>query len=535
MELSTTEGQLCISVEANTVRLPLTTLEDFDLSPLVLRRFCCDPDAVLDPSSTGGAIWCHVLPSMKKGQIITISRQLPKDGPFRTYRDLQNHWNHLYGYRLPDLAEEEVVYCSVYFRLVGDRLFTYPLSCIRLQPVQRLPRVDLQGALGCFLSDIRDRLQSVCGFPAQLTGKPCYRSVGLHAAATVQMLSGDQINLTSTCSIRQVLTQLPPPPHPRPVQTRFGSQSSAWTPLSQQDGVQRILGNGFKGRLTQSQSCQRDEVWPSFSSSSSSSSCTLVSSSPFSSVFQPASSLSFSSSSSFTLPPPLPPPPKLVPIFRNKCPSRHVNVAVLRAQKQREQLIGGEREKRRVSFSVVHKQTPTPTTPTSTTSSSSSVSAAPHPPTVPHFDPRPKPQSSSFPGHQKLKQLFSFSPASKSKPAPAPSPGPEIQSEPESSYKTSMRASFGGNLQEEATKAAEDPAENCEGHTDGAGFESTMKKKSKSVRRVADVEKMARSGQLSKLSSASLLTWLKARGATVSAKHKKEELMLKVMSCLAES
>lgn len=123
---------------------------------------------------------------MKRGQIINISRQLPRDGPFRTYRDLQDHWNHLvhniltdtqrihavhthththtttqsrchgnlffelhllslrpsacfyskfvcvcvcvlqYGYRLPDLAEEEVVYCSVYFRLVGERLFTYP-------------------------------------------------------------------------------------------------------------------------------------------------------------------------------------------------------------------------------------------------------------------------------------------------------------------------------------------------------------------------------------------------------------------------
>eukprot|EP00064_Thunnus_orientalis_P025923 superscaffoldBa00014504_g26366 len=68
-------------------------LEDFGLPPLVLKRFRSDPDSVLDPSSTGGAVWCHVLPSMKKGQIITISRQLPKDGPFRTYRDLQNHWN----------------------------------------------------------------------------------------------------------------------------------------------------------------------------------------------------------------------------------------------------------------------------------------------------------------------------------------------------------------------------------------------------------------------------------------------------------
>lgn len=66
-------------------------------------------------------------------------------------------------------------------------LSSYPLSCVRLQPVQRCPRVDLQGALGCFLSDVRDRLQSVCGFPARLTSKPCYHTVGLNTAATVQV------------------------------------------------------------------------------------------------------------------------------------------------------------------------------------------------------------------------------------------------------------------------------------------------------------------------------------------------------------
>ncbi|KAK9527392.1 hypothetical protein VZT92_013959 [Zoarces viviparus] len=187
MELSTSEGQLCLSVEANTVRLPPTRLEDFDLPPLVLRRFCSDPDSVVDPSSSGGALWCHVLPSMKKGQIITVTRQLPRDGPFRSYRDLQDHWNHLYGYRLPDAAEEEVVYCSVYFRLVGERLFTYPLSCVRLQPVQCCPRVDLQAALGSFLSDIGARLNAVCGFPARLTGRARHHAAGLSAAATLQV------------------------------------------------------------------------------------------------------------------------------------------------------------------------------------------------------------------------------------------------------------------------------------------------------------------------------------------------------------
>ncbi|XP_074549413.1 uncharacterized protein C18orf63 homolog [Halichoeres trimaculatus] len=532
LELSTTEGQLCISIEANTVRLPPTTLQDFDLPLFVLRRFCSDPDAILDPTSTGGAIWCHVLPSMKKGQIVTISRQLPKDGPFRTYRDLQSHWNHLYGYRLPDLAEEEVVYCSVYFRPVGDRLFTYPLSCIRLQPVQRCPRVDLQGALGHFLSDMRIRLQSVCGFPAQLTRKPCYRAVGLSTAATAQdfqVSGGDQINLTSSCSVRKILTQLPPP-LPRPVKPMFGSQPSPWMPVSQQDGVQRILGNGC--RLTQSQGCHRDQDSSSSSFGVSFSipdsfgrrSAPYIPSSYFSqSVFQPASS--FTSSSSFTtLPPPplppLPPLPKFVPIFKNKCPSRHVNVAILRAQKQKEQLIGGGAEKKRVTFSVLPKETPT------TLSSSSSSSLLPPPPTIPRFKPHPK-----------LKRLPSLSPESRSE-----LQRPEIWFNPISSNKTRKTAPPGGTVQEQESiqpqpALPEHPRPlTATGSSDSNTFQGVVfeskPKKPKSVKRVADVEKMARSNQLSKLSSLTLLAWLKERGVTVSAKHRKEELMLKVMACL---
>ncbi|KAM6971580.1 uncharacterized protein C18orf63 homolog [Tautogolabrus adspersus] len=547
MELSTSEGQLCISIEANTVRLPPTKLEDFDLPPLVLRRFCIDPDSVLNPTSTGGAIWCHILPSMKKGQIITISRQLPKDGPFRTYSDLQSHWNHLYGYRLPELAEEEVVYCSIYFKLVGDRRFTYPLSCIRLQPVQRCPRVDLQGALGSFLSDVSDRLQSVCGFPARLTNKPCYRTVGLCTAASVKVLNGEQVNLTSSCSIRPVLTQLPPPPPPpllppRPLKPSFSSQPQGRAPLSQQDGVQRILGNGcgFRGRLTQSQGYQEA---PSCSSS-------------FFSVFQPASSFSSSSSLLPPLPPPsqtpVLPPPKLVPIFKNKCPSRRINVALLRAQKQGQQLIGGGGERGRVTLPAFKKKTPT------TFSSSSSVfslSASSCPPTIPSFKPCPKPKSSAFPlpaCHPKLKRLPSLSPASRSKPGLRLSPNPEIQSKAKSSKKTEKMASSesntaamsSGKVQEQASKqpsaAPPEPprpltsAEISNSSTTGVVFESKPKK-SKSLLRVTDVEKMARSNQLFKLNSATLLAWLKGRGATVSAKHKKEELMLKVMGCLAEA
>ncbi|KAI3355550.1 hypothetical protein L3Q82_018377 [Scortum barcoo] len=429
MELSTTEGRLSISIEASSVRLPPATLQDFDLSPFVLRRFCSDPDSVLDPSSTGGAIWCHILPSMKKGQIITISRQLPREGPFKTYRDLQTHWNHLYGYRLPDLAEEEVVYCSVYFRPVGDRLFTYPLSCIRLQPVQRCPWVDLQGALGSFLSDIRARLQTVCGFPACLSSKPCYRTVDLNTAATVQVMSGEQVNLTSFSSIRPVLTQLPPPPPPRPVKP----------------------------------SCR------------------------------PASSLASSSSSLLA--------PKLVPVFKNKCPSHFVNVALLCVHKQKEQLSGGGEEKRRVTLPAFRKKTLSSSSlSSSSVSSLSSITTLP-PPVVPRF----RPHSGAAPqpaGRPKVRHLPSLSP--KSKPGFIPAAKLEIRFKSRSDPKTNTKKAkperqtiSSCEEQAEATKPPEptsSDSSNKETSSSSRGVVFESKPKKSRVRDV-DVEQMARSNQ----------------------------------------
>ncbi|XP_034428991.1 uncharacterized protein LOC117754272 [Hippoglossus hippoglossus] len=618
MELSTTEGQLCISINTHSVRLSPTTLEDFDLPPLVLRRFCSDPDSILDPSSTGGTVWCHVLPSMKKGQIITISHQLPRDGPFRTYTDLQNHWNSLYGYRLPELTEAEVVYCSVYFRLLGETLFTYPLSCIRLQPAQCCPRGDLQGALGSFLSDVRDRVQRVCGFPARLTRKPCYHTTSLNSAASAQVQSSEQVNLTTSSSVRPVLTQLPAPP-PRPVRPSFRSQPAAWPPRSQQDRALGLLGNGrgFGSSLSQGQGCRGDGDWlsslfsfsdvapplsstsssssiqlfqpapplsstsssssiqlfqppaPPLSSTSSSSSLplfqpasSLTSSSTSSSssiqLFQPASSLSSSSSCSTSssvlppLPPLMSPAPKLVPIFKNKHPSRHINVALLWAQKQTEQLGGGGEERRRLTLPAFRKNSPASAPP------SSSFPSLPVPPPIiiPRFNCRPKPTSSTAPQSSatpRVRHLSSLSPGPKSRPGLVLAPNTETKHKSKSSSETHLKAGSENSpaaqnrrqLQEEATtppSAAEAPPSLTTSDMSDKDKNSRARvrceakpKKSRAAIRDVDVEKLARSNQLSKLNSATLLSWLKGRGVLASARLKKEELMLKVMGCLAEA
>ncbi|XP_014869384.1 PREDICTED: uncharacterized protein C18orf63 homolog isoform X2 [Poecilia mexicana] len=516
LELSTSGGRLCLSIEASAVRTPPPTLDDLGLPAPVLQRFCSDPDFILDLSSTGGPIWCHVLPSMKKGQIISISRQLPRDGPFRTYGDLQSHWNRLYGYRLPDLQGGEV-YCSVYFRPVGEKLFTYPLSCIRLQPVQRCPRGDLQGALARFLADSRERLQSVCGFPTRLTSKPSYPMAGLTTAASMQVLSSDQINLTT----RPVLSQPAPSSRPDP---------PTWVPLSQQGGA--LPGSRSGNSMWHRPEDRSPSARPSSSQNQQQSDHSLFISSFFQ-HFQPASSLP-------PLPQPSPfpvnPPPKLVPIFRNNDPTRRLSVALLRVQKQQS---GGMEDKRRLTLPLpVGSQT---------TPSSSSSSAPPPPLIVPRFARRPKSRSAAVPqpsGQSRVTRISSLSPVFKARAAiiipPSRTSGPVRPERVADCFKAARPKNIMKPSREAGPEGSTEPEPAPPQRETAASSRKTVafqlkEKPNKSRVSVEDVEKMARSHQWSVLSSRSLLLWLRNRGIPVSSKLRKEELMMKVMSCLAEA
>ncbi|RVE59095.1 hypothetical protein OJAV_G00200800 [Oryzias javanicus] len=507
MELSSREGQLCMSVEATTVRLPPPTLQDFGLAQLILSRFCSDPHAVLDSASTGGPVWCHVLPSMKKGQIVRISRRLPADGPFRTYRDLQDHWNRLYGYRLPELGEDEVVYCSVYFRPVGERLFTYPLSCIRLQPAQRFPGVDLQGVLYSFMSDVRSRLRSVCGFAAQLSRKPRYHTVNLSTAASMQVQTSEQINLTTSIFIRPVLAELP--------SSSPTLQLSARISASQPSRAQNQCG--FRAGAWPSSGISSSYASASMSSLSGANVSFSVSSSCLP-VFQPPPQSHFSS------------PPKLVPLFRNKNPSRHVNVALLKAQKLKRQQSRGTEERGRVTLPTLARKTP-PLTP--------SLPPPPRPPpTVPCFCRRPKSHSSPAappPSHPSVTHLSSLTPVSRVKPRIIRPPATETK--PGAIIKIQQEVISGGDPEPQENRQVPEGADGCFKHPSSSSIKgvTAKQKKNRAAFQHVEVEKMARSNQLSKLSSAALLQWLKQRGVPVSTKLRKEELIVKVMSCLTEA
>ncbi|KAK5623218.1 hypothetical protein CRENBAI_017796 [Crenichthys baileyi] len=372
-----------------------------------------------------------------------------------------------------------------------------------------------------------------------------------------QVLSRDQINLTHSISIRPIPTQLPAPSLSQPLSSFSSRLEPPWMPLSQQGGAEELLGKKSWNTMR-----HIGDDWSSSSHSSNSQNLyQLDHSRPGSSFyqhFQPASSLPVPPPHPLPSPVPVNSTPKLVPIFRNKEPSHRINAALLRAQKQ-EQLSGRREDKPRITLPVtVGSKTAVP----AASSSFSAVSLPPPPQIVPRFSHRPKNLSSSISqpsGRPKVNRISSLSPVSRVKPviiipskpkarfSKTPEKvGPERNTEP---WKTADRTAGSESIVPKSImKTSREAETNRPPLTSGSistkdtsisrknkvVFELKEEKPQKPKASVQDVEKMARSNQLSKLSSRTLLLWLKQRGVQVAAKHRKEELMVKVMSCLAE-
>ncbi|XP_051668671.1 uncharacterized protein C18orf63 homolog isoform X1 [Manacus candei] len=225
VDLNVSERQLCISVEACSIRLPPPELGDFDISENTVKQFDSNENAVIHQHSILSN-WCYVLPSMKMGQIINISHIIPPESPFRSYKEFQVHWKSLYGYILPEDLEETKIYLSVYFKPIGERFFTYPLSCVRSQPVQYFPRTDAESVVNSFVSDMKSNLSQLCGFPVKMTSKALYGTQELSRALEIKSkhmkLDGEMVCVVS-------LTQAPPrnPTLPR-LPSPCSTENSHW-------------------------------------------------------------------------------------------------------------------------------------------------------------------------------------------------------------------------------------------------------------------------------------------------------------------
>ncbi|XP_006897315.1 PREDICTED: uncharacterized protein C18orf63 homolog [Elephantulus edwardii] len=208
LDINVTETQVCLSIEVCTVRLPPPELREFHIPESVTKNFEANKKAVIEKYSISSN-WCYVLPSMKMGQILSFLHTTPPDCPLHSYRDFQMHWDDLYGYKLPEDCGTIKTYCSIYFKMIGERTFTYPLSCIRSRPIQFFPRVDLEGVLKSFLSDLKSKLPHICGFSIKMTNKPCYYTQEL-TKPSIQENKLRPSNLTTKKLLRTSLTKAPP-------------------------------------------------------------------------------------------------------------------------------------------------------------------------------------------------------------------------------------------------------------------------------------------------------------------------------------
>ncbi|XP_005041836.1 PREDICTED: uncharacterized protein C18orf63 homolog [Ficedula albicollis] len=208
IDLNVSERQLCIGVEPCSIRLPPPKLGDFDVSANTIKLFDSNENTVIQQHSILSN-WCYVLPSMKMGQIINISHIIPPESPFHSYKDFQMHWKSLYGYILPEDLEETKIYLSVYFKPIGERFFTYPLSCIRSQPVQYFPRTDAESVVNSFLADMTSNFSQLCGFPVKMTRKALYATKEL-SRASVHEIKPKHPKLDGEMFCAVSLTQAPP-------------------------------------------------------------------------------------------------------------------------------------------------------------------------------------------------------------------------------------------------------------------------------------------------------------------------------------
>eukprot|EP00069_Balaena_mysticetus_P019502 bmy_02527T0 len=124
LDINVTETQVCLSIEAYTIRLPPPQWKDMSfillilvapsiesyalmnllhsfmahlsLITVIIKDFETNKNAVIAGHSILSN-WCYVLPSMKMGQIISILHTIPPDCPFHSYEDFQMHWDDLFA------------------------------------------------------------------------------------------------------------------------------------------------------------------------------------------------------------------------------------------------------------------------------------------------------------------------------------------------------------------------------------------------------------------------------------------------------
>ncbi|XP_046841718.1 uncharacterized protein C18orf63-like isoform X2 [Xenia sp. Carnegie-2017] len=175
--------KITLALKAHLLKLPVTKVNDFGVSPNMLQLFNQCKNYVIQGYSLENNR-CFVLPSLKTAYITSISHH--QFGEI----DLKQYWKVVYGIRLPATNESNAIFYNIRFP-TSEKIFSYPQWCVRHMLPQASSRCEQKCIYQSFLEDIMTRMPSLCGSPLSFTCASLYPSMILHNASVSR-----QTNLT---------------------------------------------------------------------------------------------------------------------------------------------------------------------------------------------------------------------------------------------------------------------------------------------------------------------------------------------------
>ena len=106
-----------------------------------------------------GNRWCYVLPSLKKGCIVSIHKRFPTNNCFANYQALKLFWKNVHGYKLPE-SEKSIFFVNLSFGF-SKNSFLYPSCCIRFHEPIIFQRVNFP-VIENFCNLLREQFSSIC-------------------------------------------------------------------------------------------------------------------------------------------------------------------------------------------------------------------------------------------------------------------------------------------------------------------------------------------------------------------------------------
>ncbi|KZC04278.1 Uncharacterized protein C18orf63 [Dufourea novaeangliae] len=159
------EKNMSLQLYAEKVNVPYIKLEDY-IPSFVLSQFLADPKGYIDLSHYK-LPFVYVLPSTKKGKLLSVSKEVPTRSLFKDYDQLRRHWKNMYGYSLPK-NKNGILYFEIKFLIPRSNIFTYPNLCVASGPIDIIPSRGKEIIITQFISDMLAKIPTICGKELQI-------------------------------------------------------------------------------------------------------------------------------------------------------------------------------------------------------------------------------------------------------------------------------------------------------------------------------------------------------------------------------